>query len=410
MLKLYNTMSRAKEVFRPRKQGMVKIFTCGPSIYRRPHIGNYRTFMYEDLLVKYLEYRSYRVDRAIPLTDIEDKTIIEARRKNKKIDDLTREIEKIFVSESRSLDIDLPEKTQRSSECVRCAVSLIQDLMAKGFAYRYGRDIFFDPLKFKDFGKLYRLDKSRWPKKKVRFKRDTYHGNRWNLGDFILWHGYRDGDIKWWDTEIGKGRPSWNIQDPLVIIEHLGPEIDINCGGIDNIYRHHDYNIAIMEAHTGGTFANYYLHGEHLVVEGKTMSKSRGNIIYPGDLYSRRCKPRELRFFLFYTHYRKKLNFTRERFKESCARVEAFRQTAKRLITGASPPAGSDSRVGDLISSIQKEFESGMNDDLNAGAAFDGIFDVLLKLEELKSRMRKSDGRALEKILKKIDSVFGILF
>src|SRR3990172_1201642 len=293
MLKLYNTMSRAKEVFRPRKQGMVKIFTCGPSIYRRPHIGNYRTFMYEDLLVKYLEYRSYRVDRAIPLTDIEDKTIIEARRKNKKIDDLTREIEKIFVSESRSLDIDLPEKTQRSSECVRCAVSLIRDLMAKGFAYRYGRDIFFDPLKFKDFGKLYRLDKSRWPKKKVRFKRDTYHGNRWNLGDFILWHGYRDGDIKWWDTEIGKGRPSWNIQDPLVIIEHLGPEIDINCGGIDNIYRHHDYNIAIMEAHTGGTFANYYLHGEHLVVEGKTMSKSRGNIIYPGDLYSRRCKPRE---------------------------------------------------------------------------------------------------------------------
>jgi cysteinyl-tRNA synthetase len=410
MLKLYNTMSRKVEDFRPRKRGVVKIFTCGPSIYRRPHIGNYRTFMYEDLLVKYLEYLGYRVDRAIPLTDIEDKTILEAIKKNKKIEELTRGIEKIFISEARSLAIRLPEKTQRSSECVPCAVSLIKDLLGKGYAYRYGRDIFFDPLKFKDFGKLFRLDKSRWPKKKVRFRRDTYHGNRWNLGDFILWHGYREGDIKWWDTGIGRGRPSWNIQDPSVIIQHLGTEIDINCGGIDNLYRHHDYNIAIIEAHSGGTFANYYMHGAHLVAEGKTMSKSRGNIIYPEDVYSWGRKPHELRFFLFYRHYRKKLNFTREAFSVSCARADAFRTLARKLIRRPKIASGPGFGARGLIREISRQFESGMNDDLNAGAAFDGVYDVMHRLEESAAGMSTTEVRELAGILQKIDSVFGIVF
>jgi cysteinyl-tRNA synthetase len=410
MLKLYNTMSRRMEDFRPRKRGIAKIFTCGPSVYRRPHIGNYRTFMYEDLLVKYLEYLGYRVDRAIPLTDIEDKTILEAKRKSKKIEELTGDIEKIFIAEARSLAIRLPEKTQRSSECVPCAVSLIRDLLGKGYAYRYGRDIFFDPLKFKDFGKLFRLDKRRWPKKKVRFRRDTYHGNRWNLGDFILWHGYREGDIKWWDTEIGKGRPSWNIQDPSVIIKHLGPEIDINCGGIDNLYRHHDYNIAIVEAHSGGTFANYYMHGAHLVVDGRTMSKSRGNIIYPEDVYAWGCTPRELRFFLFFTHYREKLNFTRERFDKSCARADAFRTLAKKLVGRTKTASGRGPGVGGLIREILKKFESGMNDDLNAGAAFDGVCHIMSRLEQSADRMIASEARELEDILRKIDSVLGIVF
>jgi cysteinyl-tRNA synthetase len=394
----------------PRTRGAAKIFTCGPSIYRRPHIGNYRTFMYEDMLVKYLEYLSFRVDRAIPLTDIEDKTILEAMKKNKKIEELTGGIEKIFISESKSLKIRMPEKVQRVSRCVPCAVEIIKDLMAKGFAYKYGNDVFFDPLKFKGFGRLYRLDMSRWPKKKRRFKRDTYHGNRWNLGDFILWHGYRDGDLTWWDSEIGRGRPSWNIQDPSVIIQHLGPEIDINCGGIDNIYRHHDYNIAIVESYTGGKFANYYLHGEHLIVEGKPMSKSRGNIFYPGDLYTRGCRTHVLRFFLWYTHYREKLNFTEERFRETCDRVEQFRKAARGLLRQARLPAKSDVRVADIIRGIQQEFEANMDDDLNAGVAFDALFDRIRALEKIRHAIMPSDKRALEKILLRIDSVLGVIF
>jgi cysteinyl-tRNA synthetase len=403
-------MTRSLENFKPRKRGVVKVFTCGPSIYRRPHIGNYRTFIYEDILVKYLEFKGYSVDRAIPLTDIEDKTILEAIKKKKKIEDLTGDVEKIFYAEARTLNIRLPRKVQRSTKCVRCAAALIKKLMETGHAYQHGRDIFFDPLMYKDFGKLYRLDKRRWPRKKIRFRRDTYNGNRWNLGDFILWHGYRDGDPKWWETVVGKGRPSWNIQDPSVVIEHLGPEIDINCGGIDNIYRHHDYNIAILESYSSTTYANYYLHGGHLIVDGKPMSKSRGNILYPEDIYRHGCRSRDLRFFLFYTQYRKKLNFTRERFKESCNKLEAFRRLALRLTRPSGPPSKPDRRIQALIKNIERVFEAEMDNDLGAGAAFDAMFSILLKLNEIRDRIHGRDARDLARVLKKIDSVLGVIF
>lgn len=409
MLRLYNTMSRSIEVFKPRNGRVVKIFTCGPSIYRRPHIGNYRTFMYEDILVRYLQYKGYRVHRAIPLTDIEDKTILEAIKKHKKIDDLTGDIEKIFRSEMKTLNLLLPRTVQRSSRCVRCAGRLIQQLIDTGHAYRHGNDIFFDPLSFKGFGKLYRLDMRRWPKKKIRFRRDTYNGNRWNRGDFILWHGYRDGDIKWWNTDVGKGRPSWNIQDPSVIIQHLGPQIDINCGGIDNIYRHHDYNIAIVESFSGKTFANYYLHGAHLIVDGKPMSKSRGNILYPEDVFRQGCKPRDLRFFLFYTHYRKRLNFTRKRFKESCGAVEDFRNLANQLCRSGSATRP-DRRIHDLISAMARSFDSHMDNDLHIGDAFNEMWKILNSLNELRGLMTQKDAAALKKTLKKIDFVLGVLY
>jgi cysteinyl-tRNA synthetase len=410
MLKLYNTMSRSLEEFKPRNKKSVKIFTCGPSIYRRPHIGNYRTFMYEDILVRYLQYRGYRVDRAIPLTDIEDKTILEAIKKNKKIDELTDDIEKIFLSEMKSLNILLPRKAQRASYCVECAGRLIQKLIDSGHAYRHGVDIFFDPMTFKGFGKLYRLDIKRWPKNKVRFRRDTYNGNRWNLGDFILWHGYRDGDIKCWDTVVGKGRPSWNIQDPSVIIQNLGGQVDINCGGIDNIYRHHDYNIAIVESYTGDVFANYYLHGAHLIVDGKPMSKSRGNIVYPEYIYHHGCRSRDLRFFLFYTHYRKKLNFTAERFRQSCEKIENFRKIARQLCVPPRSDPQSDKQVSGLIRDIQQTFEANMDNDLNIGSAFDNIYNVLLTLKNIKGHITRKDSAELKRILMKIDSVMTVIF
>ena len=411
MLKLYNTMSRSLEEFKPRNGRTVKIFTCGPSIYRRPHIGNYRTFMYEDILVRYLRYKGYRVDRAIPLTDIEDKTILEAIKKKKKIDELTGDIEKIFLSEMKSLNILLPEKVQRSSLCVQCAGKLIKKLIGSGHAYRHGVDIFFDPMKFSGFGKLYGLDMKRWPKRTIRFRRDTYNGNRWNLGDFILWHGYRDGDIKWWDSAVGKGRPSWNIQDPSVIIQHLGGMIDINCGGIDNIYHHHDYNIAIVESYTGATFANYYLHGAHLVVNGKPMSKSRGNIIYPEDIYRHGCGNRDLRFFLFYTHYRKKLNFTADKFKKACDKMEDFRLLARKLcVPPRSNPGRPDRLVRDIIGDMQRKFETSMDNDLSIGQAFDGIYDSLGRLMRTRNLMTKSDAAELKRILAEIDSVMAVIF
>jgi len=398
------------EEFKPRNKGIVKIFTCGPSIYRRPHIGNYRTFMFEDILVRYLQYKGYRVDRAIPLTDIEDKTIMEAIKKKKRIDDLTGDIEKIFLSEMKSLSMLLPKKAQRASLCVECAGKLIEKLIKTGHAYRHGADIFFDPMTFRGFGKLYRLDLSRWPEKKVRFKRDTYNGNRWNLGDFILWHGYRDGDIKWWDTVVGKGRPSWNIQDPSVIIQHLGGLIDINCGGIDNIYRHHDYNIAVVESYTGHIFANYYLHGAHLIVDGTPMSKSRGNIVYPEDVYRSGYVTRDLRFFLFYTHYRNKLNYTEPCFRESCEQLKSFRNLALGLCKQPRSDSTGNSRVKALIGDIQRVFKKHMDNDLGIGAAFDDIYAILESLAMIKSQITKKDASELENSLRKIDTVMAVIF
>jgi len=412
MLELYNTMTRKKEPFRPRLKGRVKVFTCGPSIYQRPHIGNYRTFTYEDLLVRYLSYLGYRVDRSIILTDVEDKAISEAVKKKGRVEKITGDTAKYFFRECRDLGIALPDPVPRASTTIDAAVELIRRLMKKGFAYEHGGDIFFDPLKYGDFGKLYRLDMSVWPKEKVRFRRDTYHGRRWNRGDFILWHGYREGDIIAWDTAIGKGRPAWNIQDPAVVFKHLGEQIDINCGGIDNIYRHHDYNIAVMESATGKEYARYYLHGEHLVVDGKTMSKSRGNILYPGDVTGGKIGMRHLRFFLLYRHYRKKLNYTNASFAAAAERLDECRGAVKKLLVPLKGAAVKSVSREDPGARLLRRFETEMNDDLGAGKAFDAVFGEIRALSALRGagELSSADAASVKKALERIDGVLGVLF
>jgi cysteinyl-tRNA synthetase len=412
MLKLYNTMSRRKDDFHPRENGEVKIFTCGPSTYRRPHIGNYRTFLYEDILVRYLEYLGYEVKRIINFTDVEDKMLQEAAAIGKKPEQIAADVEKHFHDESELLNIKLPPVIPRASTSVSQAVQLIQELVEKGYAYWYEGDVFFDPLKFDEFGKLFRLDMSKWPKKKVRFKKDTYNGRRWNRGDFILWHGADDGELSSWDTEIGRGRPSWNIQDPAMVTKHLGYQIDINCGGIDNIYRHHDYNIAIIESLSGKEYANYYMHGEHLVVDGRTMSKSRGNILYPEDLLTGRYRPHHLRFFLIYTHYRKKLNLTDERFDEAAEYIDSIRALIRKLLdrtrTGAAEQSA-DPKLETIAASVGEEFETHMNDDLPVGRAVDAVHQRLRELESCCFPLPAAAAWQLGEQVSRIDSVLHVL-
>jgi cysteinyl-tRNA synthetase len=269
MLKLHNTMTRKKEIFKPREKGKVKIFTCGPSIYQRPHLGNYRTFLYEDILVRYLEYLGYDVMRVLNFTDIEDKAVEEAEKEGIDVKELTENVADTFYRETELLHIKSPTFNPRSSTSVDQAVFMIKALLKNKKAYWHEGDVFYDPLKFQGFGRLYGLDMSRWPKKKVHFKKDTYSGMRWNLGDFILWHGCREGEKVCFDKELGSGRPSWNVQDPAMATKYLGYKIDIHCGGIDNLYRHHDYNLAVVEGVSGKTFSHFWLHGEHLLLNGR---------------------------------------------------------------------------------------------------------------------------------------------
>lgn len=408
MLKLYNSMSRTKQVFRPRQDRRVKIFTCGPSTYRRPHLGNYRTFLYEDVLVRYLEYLGYSVQRLINFTDVEDKMLEEAVRKGRSPGEIADEVGKHFLRETAELKIKLPAKIARASESVPQAVKLIQRLLKKGLAYWHGGNVFFDPLKVKDFGKLYRLDMQKWPKRKVRFKKDTYNGMRWNRGDFILWHGQNDGGLSSWDTEIGRGRPSWNIQDPAMITEHLGEQVDINCGGIDNIYRHHDYNIAIMESLSGKSLANYYLHGAHLIVDGKPMSKSRGNILYLEDLKARGYQPHHLRFFLTSTHYRSKLNLTESKLRQASRKIDELRRLIAEL-TSASGGRSAGPGFERLLARLKTEFERHMDDDLNVGAAVEAVSEVLREIRREFHPLPRSAAGRLKAELARIDGVLGFL-
>ncbi len=376
--------------------------------------------MYEDLLVRYLEYLGFDVRRVINFTDVEDKTISEALDQGRTIREVTGEVADHFFAETRLLGIEIPKDVPRATTSVDAAVRIIEQLMADGYAYRHGEDIFFAPLKKKDFGKLFRLDMSRWPKKTVRFQKDTYNGRRWNLGDFVLWHGKEYGILEKvegnFSTSLGKGRPSWNIQDPAMILKHLGPTVDINCGGIDNIYRHHDYNIAIMEAYSGETYANFYLHGEHLVVDGRSMSKSRGNILYPEDVLVGDIKPRHLRHFLFSTHYRTKLNYTEKRFHSTVRALENVRTKAAALVGDllslgvdspheAPPVSAADGTSGIKILAA---FEDAMNDDLSAARALSAVSDQLDEIGPAASASKR-EIEGIRAALTRIDSVLGVL-
>jgi cysteinyl-tRNA synthetase len=408
MLKLYDTMTRNIEVFTPRQDRIVKMFTCGPSIYQRPHIGNFRSFLWEDVLQRYLEYSGYEVERVLNFTDVEDKAIAEAKKEGTTLTELTNSIASKFFEDARILRLKKPTYNPRSSTSVDEAVDLIKILLEKGYAYWDKGDIFFDPLKFRDFGKLYRLDMSKWPKKKRHFRKDTYPGVQWNLGDFILWHGYKGGDEVCWETEIGKGRPAWNIQDAAMATKHLGAKIDISCGGIDNLYRHHDYTIAIIEAVFGNEFAKYWLHGEHLLINGKKMSKSKGNVLYVDNLLDEAYHPEDVRFYLITNQYRKRINYTKARFEEASKKLLNFKNMVKAITNTDSKTLVSDKPMDSLIHDLTGKFEDRMDEDLDVKGAFDILNKTVSKIS--KRKISNHDRERIVQELRKIDNVLQVIF
>jgi len=392
------------------------MFTCGPSIYQMPHIGNYRTFVFEDVLHRYLEYLGYKVERVLTITDVEDKALVEAEKQNMLLKELTDGNVKQLIEELKKLKIKIPDYLQRSSETVEQAVNLIEKLLEKGYAYWYtykGRkNVYYDPSKFDDFGKLFRLDMTKWPKQKIRFHKDTYPGNRWNRGDFILWHGYKEGDKVYWDTKIGRGRPSWNVEDPAMVPQNFDFKADIWCSGIDSTYRHHDYIIAVVESITGKPFVRYWLHAGHLIFEGEKMSKRKGNIKYPQDLLKTECVWNHIRFFFVYGHYREKLDFAFKKYNQVCRLLQSFREMVKKIGVAEGVEQESSAQAKKLVKELTTDFEEHMNNDLQVKAAFDSLYNIvssLVKLKEQKMLSTKDSEEALSK-LKAIDYIFQTFF
>jgi cysteinyl-tRNA synthetase len=406
MLHLMNTLGRKLEPFKPANPNMVNVFTCGPSVYKPAHIGNFRTFAYEDMLVRYLEYSGYSVCRGMTITDIEDKAVEEAELLKQDVFAMTEVNLRLVEQEMNLLHIRKPEFFEKASDHVTSSVKIIQTLLDKGIAYWYDGNVYFDPRKVPGFGKLYQVDMSRWPSNPKRFHKDTYPDMRWNRGDFILWHGERSAGSVWWESAIGRGRPSWNVQDGSIVADCVEEPLSIYCGGIDNLVRHHDYNIAILESVRPYPMALTWLHGGHLYVDGYKMSKSRGNIIYTHDLIQQGYSAEEIRFFLLYAgHYRARVNFTSAAMQRIAERLRSIKKMIESISARAAGSAPADAGLGVELTAL---FTAKMDEDLNLRGAVDALAKRLAKVDAASLSAAEAAG-ALQ-ALQRIDHVLQAFF
>ena len=405
MLKLFNTATNQLEVFEPADPQVVNIFTCGPSIYRRAHLGNFRTFLYEDVVVRYLEYLGYTIQRGMNITDLEDKALEEAEKQQRPLSEITEENIAQFVEEMALLRIKHPEHLARASDHVDNAVELVETLLDEGFAYWHDGNVYYDALKFSAFGKVARIDLSDWPKEKRRFHLDNYPPNWWNKGDFILWYGEKKTANVYWDTRIGRGRPAWNLQDASIIVGTMDVPLSIYGGGIDNLVRHHDYSVAIIEAARDWEMARYWLHGGHLFSNGHKMAKSLGNEYYTSTMLELGYTAEETRFVLIDHPYRQRLDFSEAHMAASASRLRTFRSKAAALAAASGTASGTTT---DLAVSLENTFRQHMDNDLNVQSAFSALERGLSKIDP--AALSPAESASVLQALQRIDSVLQVIF
>ena len=399
MLELFNSLTRKKETFEPSGE-VVGIYTCGPSVYQYAHIGNFRTFVFEDVLVRYLKFKGYEVKRVMNLTDIEDKAIAAAKDEGKQLSELTQYYSKIFFKDMETLNLLPADVFPRATEHVPEIIDIIKKIMENGYAYR-GKDgsIYYDVSKFKDYGKLSHF-KLRAGKKKI--KRDEWGEDTSIISDFALWKSYEkeDGDV-FWETELGKGRPGWHIECSAMCSKHLGKRFDIHVGGADNIFPHHENVIAQNFGAFGVNPSRYWLHCRHLMVDGKKMSKSAGNFYTLNDLILKGFKPMAIKYLLLTMSYRRRLNFTFEGLEEAQEKIDTIYETIKNLnISNGKDDAEK------IVRRTRKKFKDAMDDNLNTGKA-------LKIMEEFTDEIKNMnpDKASTQKILglyRIFDSIFGL--
>ena len=373
-LKLYNTLTKRIEDFEPLNPPEVRMYTCGPTVYDFVHIGNFRTFMFQDIVRRYLLYKGFRLRHVMNITDVEDKIIANARKQGVPIGEYTRKYEQGFLEDMATLKIQRPEVMPRATEHIGSMLELVRRLAERGLTYRGDGSTYYRIAGFPDYGKLSGLDASRQDAGRAdRVDEDEY--SKENPRDFVLWKAQREGETSW-DSTFGPGRPGWHLECSAMSMEYLGETFDIHCGGVDLIFPHHENEIAQSEGATGKPFVRYWLHGAHLIVDGQKMSKSLGNFFTLRDLLERGCDPVALRYLLFSVHYRKQLNFTFEGVEQAEAALRRANDFLLRVREIGDDVEG-DSEFPARVEVARRQFEDSMDDDLNTSAALAALFELI---------------------------------
>ena len=417
MLKIYNTLSRKKEIFRPIKKKEVKMYTCGLTVYNYGHLGNYRSFICADIIRRYLEYKGYKVKYVKNITDVghfteddsvlgEDKMLLATKREKKSAKEIAQFYTKAFFEDEKKLKIKKADVFPRASQHIKEMIALIKILLKQDYAYKISDGIYFNVPKFKKYGKLSgnTLDKL---KKGIRIEPNP---EKKHPADFALWKFYKPGDLMQWPSPWGKGFPGWHIECSAMAAKHLGESLDIKTGGEDNIFPHHEDEIAQSEAVNNKPFVKYWVHIRHLLVEGEKMSKSKGNFYTLRDLEKVGYTPRLFRSLVITSHYRSKLNFSFKCLTQMQRCLEKIDEFVNKLKKKNEKLKAKNETF--KISKFQKEFEKAMDDDFNTPKALAVVFNLTNQGNFLisKNLLTQTEAKNILDFLKKVDQVFDFIF
>jgi cysteinyl-tRNA synthetase len=413
-LKIYNTLTSRYDEIIPCGNPMekiedyppVSIYSCGPTVYDYAHIGNFRTYVLNDLLRRYLKFRGYKVIHAMNITDVEDKIIARSSAAGVPVEEYTSKYTDLFFEDCRTMNIEPAEHVPRATESIPEMVDIIKRLDSRGLVYIKDGSVYFSIAKFSEYGKLSRLD-CREIKSGARYDADEYGKD--DVRDFALWKAAKENEIRW-DTPYGAGRPGWHIECSAMIRKIFGTTIDIHTGGVDLIFPHHENEIAQSEGAFGEKFVRHWIHWEHLLVEGTKMSKSKGNFYTLRDLVEKGHSPRAIRYLLLSAHYRKQLNFTLDGLAQAGAALDRIDNCLARLDekAGASQSGNPDAMIGRFFG----QFTEAADDDLNIARGLGIFFDFLREINAGldKNQFSRGDKKLIMDALRRIDSVLGFIF
>jgi len=405
-IRFHNTLSNRLEPLQPLHNGEVRIYSCGPTVYDFAHIGNFRTFVFQDVLRRFLLSRGLRVLQVMNLTDVDDRIIQNAAAAGVSIREYTEKYVQAFMEDMNALHLQQPEETVRATDHIEDMVALISRLQEKGLTYPSEGSIYYRIAKFPAYGKLSKIDLGGM-KAGARVDNDRYEKD--DARDFALWKAPKPGE-HFWETSIGPGRPGWHIECAAMAMKYLGETLDIHTGGIDLAFPHHENEIAESEPATGKPFVKIWLHAEHLIVDGEKMSKSLGNFFTLRDLFAKGAKPSSIRYLLLSVPYRRQLNFIADSLTQAANSVERLRNFAARLKTEQFA-AGSNPQMAKRAEKALADFDAGLADDLNTAFSLAAIFDLVRDVNTAMDRgeFLQQDAPILVAAMEKFDAILAVL-